>query len=321
MIYALSLNPTIDYFATYEQLKTRDVSVLMSAEQSVGGIGVSVARYLKRLQHEQCIVGFVGGVTGNKIEQLLTSEELHHAFTQCRRESLVAMREKGDRWRAVDDLTLEVSVAEVDAFMEQFNSMTSDDLVVITGEVPSSLPQYFYAEIIGRLRRANAHVAIDATKATILKAIPYEPFAVSVTVPLLEELFKKEIPTFEEAIHYGKLLQAQGVKHVLLRYYDEGALLIMNDEVYFSPSPPFALDNKLRAEDAFLAGFLAATWHGGHPVSGLELAVALSAAVGLTEGKCSYHDVLVFCRNVIIYKIDEQNEQHLYRTQGKDVAN
>ena len=74
----------------------------------------------------------------------------------------------------------------------------------------------------------------------------------------LGELFDVKLTTREEVIPYGKKLQKQGARNVLISMAGEGAVLVAEDgSVYEAPAPKGTLVNAVGAGDSMVAGFTA----------------------------------------------------------------
>jgi len=71
-------------------------------------------------------------------------------------------------------------------------------------------------------------------------------------------LFDVKLTTREEVIPYGKKLQKQGARNVLISMAGEGAVLVAEDgSVYEAPAPKGTLVNAVGAGDSMVAGFTA----------------------------------------------------------------
>ena len=71
-------------------------------------------------------------------------------------------------------------------------------------------------------------------------------------------MFDVNQTTREEVIPYGKKLQKQGARNVLISMAGEGAVLVAEDgSVYEAPAPKGTLVNAVGAGDSMVAGFTA----------------------------------------------------------------
>ena len=71
-------------------------------------------------------------------------------------------------------------------------------------------------------------------------------------------MFDVKLTTREEVIPYGKKLQKQGARNVLISMAGEGAVLVAEDgSVYEAPAPKGTLVNAVGAGDSMVAGFTA----------------------------------------------------------------
>ena len=103
MIYTVTLNPAIDYIVRLDHVETGAVNRMAQKINSpVVRESMSVA-FLKRLDIENTATGFIGGLTGRFIEDVLTSETIATNFVhsgprytdQCQNQSRSGNR---DQW-------------------------------------------------------------------------------------------------------------------------------------------------------------------------------------------------------------------------------
>ena len=74
MIYTLTLNPAIDYYIAVDELKIGAVNRTKSENIGFGGKGINVSLVLKALGVKSIALGFVGGFTGEALENDLKQE-------------------------------------------------------------------------------------------------------------------------------------------------------------------------------------------------------------------------------------------------------
>ena len=154
----------------------------------------------------------------------------------------------------------EISQKELNQLFEKLDCLQSQDILILAGSVPNSLPQNIYEKIMERLQNKNIRIIVDATKDLLINVMKYQPFLVKPNTHELGELFHTTLNTEEDIIFYGKKLQqmANGNVNVLVSRAGEGAILIgTDDNIYKSPAPKGTLINSVGAGDSMVAGFIA----------------------------------------------------------------
>ena len=120
------------------------------------------------------------------------------------------------------------------------------------------MPADMYSTIMERLQHKNVTFIVDATKDLLINVLKYKPFLIKPNNHELGELFDVKLTTREEVIPYGKKLQNQGARNVLISMAGEGAVLVAEDgSVYEAPAPKGTLVNAVGAGDSMVAGFTA----------------------------------------------------------------
>ena len=136
--------------------------------------------------------------------------------------------------------------------------MGEGDILVLAGSIPTSMPSDMYSMIMERLQHKNVTFIVDATKDLLINVLKYKPFLIKPNNHELGELFDVKLTTREEVIPYGKKLQKQGARNVLISMAGEGAVLVAEDgSVYEAPAPKGTLVNAVGAGDSMVAGFTA----------------------------------------------------------------
>ena len=80
MIYTVTLNPSIDYVISLDEMQVGLVNRLKAASKFPGGKGINVSRILNELDVENTALGFLGGFTGQFVANALTELKVHSDF-------------------------------------------------------------------------------------------------------------------------------------------------------------------------------------------------------------------------------------------------
>ena len=164
----------------------------------------------------------------------------------------------------VNGMGPEIPASKVQQMLERLDELTKEDILVLAGSIPSSMPATIYSDIMERLCKADAAdgngplMVVDATKDLLLNVLPYRPFLIKPNHHELGELFGVKITTREEAVPYAKKLQEQGARNVLVSMGGLGAVLVDEEGgVHLSEAPEGVVVNSVGAGDSMVAGFLA----------------------------------------------------------------
>ena len=220
MIYTVTFNPSLDYIVSVNDFQLGLTNRTDSELILPGGKGINVSTILMNLGIDSTAFGFAAGFTGEEI-----------------------IREVEEK---------------IEELLRKLDILGEGDILVLAGSIPASMPADMYSTIMERLQHKNVTFIVDATKDLLINVLKYKPFLIKPNNHELGELFDVKLTTREEVIPYGKKLQKQGARNVLISMAGEGAVLVAEDgSVYEAPAPKGTLVNAVGAGDSMVAGFTA----------------------------------------------------------------
>lgn len=259
MIYTVTFNPALDYIVNMDNLKLGETNRSTSEMILSGGKGINVSIVLKNLGFDNVALGFVAGFTGEEIENGTRKLGITTDFIHLKEGlSRINVKLKANEETEVNGTGPIISEDELNALYGKLENLKKDDILVLAGSVPNTLPQDIYEKIMEMLQDKGIKIVVDATKDLLLNVLKYKPFLIKPNNHELSEIFGVEIKTEEEIIDYAKKLQDKGARNVLVSRAGDGAILIAeNGDIYKSPAPKGKVVNSVGAGDSMVAGFIA----------------------------------------------------------------
>ena len=259
MIYTVTFNPALDYIVNMDNLKLGETNRSTSEMILSGGKGINVSIVLKNLGFDNVALGFVAGFTGEEIENGTRKLGITTDFIHLKEGlSRINVKLKASEETEVNGTGPIISEDELNALYGKLENLKKDDILVLAGSVPNTLPQDIYEKIMEMLQDKGIKIVVDATKDLLLNVLKYKPFLIKPNNHELSEIFGLEIKTEEEIIDYAKKLQDKGARNVLISRASDGAILIAeNGDIYKSPAPKGKVVNSVGAGDSMVAGFIA----------------------------------------------------------------
>ncbi|MCY8522872.1 1-phosphofructokinase [Bacillus atrophaeus] len=257
MIYTVTLNPSVDYIVHVEDFIVGGLNRSKYDTKYPGGKGINVSRLLNRHHVPSKALGFVGGFTGEYIKSFLKQEKLETAFSEVKEDTRINVKLKTGDETEINGQGPSITNEDFNTFLEQFSTLKEEDIVVLAGSIPSSLPQDTYEKIAKACQKQGARVVLDISGEALTKAADMKPLLMKPNHHELGEMFNTTIETVEQAVPYGKKLVEQGAEHVIVSMAGDGALLFTKDAVFFANVPKGKLVNSVGAGDSVVAGFLA----------------------------------------------------------------
>lgn len=152
----------------------------------------------------------------------------------------------------------DIGQIDVNELYAKLDRLVADDILVLAGSIPNSLPDSIYSDILARLQKKGVLFVVDATKDLLLNVLQYQPFLIKPNNHELGEIFQVTLNTREEVVPYAKKLQEKGARNVLVSMAGQGAVLVdALGAVHMLAAPEGKLVNAVGAGDSMVAGFLA----------------------------------------------------------------
>ena len=283
MIYTVTVNPSIDYIVQLKELTLGEVNRMDYDAKLPGGKGINVSRILRELGQDNIALGFLGGFTGDFVEESLKAKNLKIKFTHIAADTRINVKVKAQDETEINGKGPEISSEEVDVFKKQFDKLTENDVVILSGSLVPSLSKDFYFELIELIRNKGADFVIDTTGESLMRTLKEHPLVVKPNHHELAELFGVKLNGIPDIVKYGKKLLDLGAKHVLISMAGDGGLLITPDKVYYSKAPKGTVINSVGAGDSMIGGFVGTFAATKNSLESFRYGLACGSATAFSE--------------------------------------
>ena len=289
MIYTVTFNPALDYVVFLDGLKLGDINRTTRESIYYGGKGINVSTILNTLGMETTALGFVAGFTGKAIEDGLNAQGMHTDFIYLPEgNSRINVKVKHGDETEINGQGPVITQEAIDALFEKLNALREEDVLVLAGSIPNTLPEDIYERILAALSGKGIRIAVDATKDLLLNVLKYHPFLIKPNNHELGEMFHTVCETREDIEHYARELQKMGARNVLISMAGDGAILITEDGGSIRMGTPKGkVVNSVGAGDSMVAGFLAGYLKNGNYEEALKTGTAAGSATAFSEGLAS----------------------------------
>ncbi|MEA3322400.1 MAG: 1-phosphofructokinase [Bacillota bacterium] len=291
MIYTITLNPSIDYVVEVKEFKEGTINRSSKTNYYPGGKGINVSRVLKRLGADTMALGFAAGFTGNFIKEKLIEEQVAVRFLEVDGHSRINVKLKAEKETEINGNGPLVDDAAVKRLLQQLNQLSSEDIVVLAGSIPATVPTDIYETLIQKCQQHEAKVVLDTGGQTLKTLLSYKPFFIKPNHHELGDLFGVTIQSQADVIHYASKIHEQGVENVVVSMAGEGAILYTRSGVYFAKAPRGEVKNSVGAGDSLVAGFLAGYVNSRKSEEALRLGIASGSATAFSYDLCQKIDV------------------------------
>lgn len=285
MIYTVTFNPCLDYIVSVDNFTPGQVNRTTKELVYPGGKGINVSLVLKNLGMESTALGFTAGFTGAEIERVLQEWGCLTDFIKIAEGmSRINIKLRSKEESEINGQGPEISDEALERLYHKLDSLKSEDVLVLAGSIPSSMPDTAYELIMERVAKKNIKVVVDATGDLLVNVLKYHPFLIKPNHHELEEIFHAPMDSKDTIITYAKKMQEMGAKNVLVSMAGDGAILISEDgAVRQSPAPEGTVVNSVGAGDSMVAGFLTGFLTTGSYEKAFQMGLAAGSASAFSE--------------------------------------
>lgn len=259
MVYTVTLNPALDYVMKLKALRTDDINRTDSEEIYYGGKGINVSVILTQLGIPNTALGFLGGFTGKKLEEMLKNDNISCDFNYLENgDTRINVKIKADKEIDLNACGPEITKEDMQSFLRKLDGIKSGDYLILAGSIPNTLPDDIYERILERVGDRNINCVVDATGDLLKNVLKYKPFLIKPNHHELGDLFSVQIKSDDDIVKYSKKLQEMGAKNVLVSMAKDGAMLTdENGNVHRIGNAKGKLINSVGCGDSMVAGFTA----------------------------------------------------------------
>ncbi len=180
MIRVIGANPAMDRISTWPPVRLGAVNRAVAVSVVPGGKGFNVARAALRLGTSATAYGFLGGEVGQALRSMITADgviDRHTAIGAGTRVCFVVVEPGAEQTTVLNEPGPLVTEAEVGRLLDDIGADTGpEDLLVIAGSLPDSVPAGVIREIIELGRAAGARTLVDIHSEALRVAFASRPW-------------------------------------------------------------------------------------------------------------------------------------------------
>lgn len=291
MIATVTLNPAVDYIVSPHSFSPGEINRYTSCTYGPGGKGVNVSLLLSSLGLENTALGIAAGFSGREIVDMMEKAGCKTDFIFLpqghSRINLKICPFHGQETDINGDGPV-IPAEAVSGLGKKLAALGPEDVLVLAGSVPNSLPRDIYAQLLEQVKGNHTSVVVDAEGQALLDTLPYHPFLVKPNAEELGELFQVEIDSTATAKEYARRLIDMGAVNVVVSLGEKGALWVsQSGESLFCHAVRGETVSTVGAGDSLVAGLLYGLSLHGTFEGALRWGVAAGGATAFSKGIAS----------------------------------
>jgi len=292
VLITITPNPVLDKTVTVKNIIFDEMSRATSVQEDWGGKGFNVSRALHAMGAESLAMGFIGGVTGEKLQQGLHALGIKTDLVSIAgetRTNIVITEAESERYIKVNEAGPTLQPVEIHAFFERVRKRVKPgDLWVLCGSLPPGTPENFYANLVTLIQSYGAKALLDTSGAPLQLGLASHPFLVKPNAIEAAMITGCPITTLTNARTAAHLLHQAGAAMVALSLGAQGMILAYKRDsqvaMLHAVPPQVQVMHPTGAGDALLAGIIYALDQ-GLPMDDLaRWGVASGTAAAMQQG-------------------------------------
>ncbi|PJI06797.1 MULTISPECIES: 1-phosphofructokinase [Clostridium] len=279
MITIVNLNASVDKRYEIEDIVKGKVMRARAVENTAGGKGLHVANVAHILGEDIVATGYVGGKTGEFIEDKLNEIGIKSNFVKIKadtRECLAFITDDLVQTEVLEPGPA-VTLEEQNKFAKLYDELLDNsNVIAASGSAPKNVPKNIYAELIEKANKKNKKFLLDTSGELLKEGIKAKPFLIKPNKDELEMLTGKAVIDEKDIISHVKTLNNSGIKCVIVSLGAGGSLVCFDGKLFRVTIPKVHAVNPVGSGDSLVGGFAVGIERGYN----IEKIIALGTACG-----------------------------------------
>jgi len=288
MITTITINPAVDKTIEINNFSIGNVNRVASVRLDAGGKGINVSKVIKNLGSESRAMGILSGASGKFIKGYLDGINILNDFVFTKGETRTNIKVVdmiNHTNTDINEAGPEASLKDLDNVCDKvYSNITSDDIVILSGSVPSNVDKKIYGNWITKAKEKGAKAILDADGELLKYGILAGPYLVKPNIDELEGMFNKKINGVLETAKVAKSLLQYGIIIVAVSLGSEGALFVTKENTIYAHGLKVDVKSTVGAGDSMVAALAYSIEKGLSFEDTVKLSVATGAANVMTEG-------------------------------------
>ena len=145
MFYTVTLNPALDYISQVDDFDIGKINRTKTEKILPGGKGLNVSMVLKNLEIDTVAIGFIAGFTGDELRKQMEQKGVKTEFIKVQNGiTRINVKISSNQETALNGIGPDIDEKNIEELLQKINDITSDDLVILSGNIPKSISKKIY---------------------------------------------------------------------------------------------------------------------------------------------------------------------------------
>ncbi len=286
MIYTVTLNPSFDFISQTESLKTGQINYAGEEKMSAGGHAIVISKLLKTMNVPTIATGFLGGKTGDFIEEELNDLGITNDFIRTKNTTRINLSIfNGPIETRIVGKGEDVAMEEVDQLLYYLARIREGDFLILAGSLPPNCTTDLYARMIETAVVNGAQFLPILNENYMEPFLKFRPLLITPTLKDLSSIFQTPVLNKEDAARYGMQCIQRGAQNVIINLERNGSLLVTSKgEIYEINGPDRPIISATYTHMAHTAGFVGNYMRSNDPLEAFRWSQGCSNATYYFKG-------------------------------------
>jgi 1-phosphofructokinase family hexose kinase len=282
-------NPAVDVIYGLDEIHPGTTATALKSRIVPAGKAVNVARVVKALGEEVCVVGIVHAHNRDQFLGYLDDAGIssHVVVVPGATRINVTIREsKTGQTTHLSGLQAAMPSTVQQEALESVKSHVhgEGDICVFAGSLPAGLGNDYYQKIIPTCKEKGAFCLLDTSGKALKFGVRAKPHMIKPNLEELEEFFGETVQGVHHIALKGKRLVDMGIEYVFISLGSDGMIAIHENDCLLCGAPPIRAVDTVGCGDALVAGLMTGYCRKFSFTEMCRLAVACGASKALHSG-------------------------------------
>lgn len=288
-VLTITLNPAVDKSCTVENIKPEKKLRCTAPRYEPGGGGINVSRGLVRLGVPNRAFYLAGGRTGQKLEELLGSENIDtlpfKTNAETRENFVVTDTANNEQYRFGMPGEA-ISAIECNAILNYISDLAPfPEIVVISGSLPPGISPSYLRNLAGIIKSKGAKVIADTSGDALNEMTAEGVYLLKPNLGELSRLAGKDSLDNETAEAAAAEMIGKGQAEVIVVSMGaQGAYMVTKSESLYINAPSVKKLTTVGAGDSMVAGMVSILANGGGGKEMICMGIACGTAATMNPG-------------------------------------
>jgi tagatose 6-phosphate kinase len=306
MIICLGTTPAVGRTMTFERVSVDAVNRAKTVQADAAGKAINAARVLHTLGRDPVATGFLGGFSGQLIQQDLDRIGMAHDFLIVEPPTRVCVTVIDQSAGTATELIEEAGAVPADAYSALLAKL-EDKIkqakgLILAGGLPAGAPRDFYARCVSLAVSAGVFVVLDAKGEPLRQSLGSRPTIVKPNRSELEETVGMKIDSDETLKEAIRQLIAAGPRWAVVTAGAAATVASDGKSFWRISTPKVQTISAIGSGDSFAGGLMAGVTEGKAVPEACRLGAACGAANAMTPfaGHVRLQDVEALLSQIVI---------------------